>query len=346
MKPIYIILLLFISTCTLYGQKPRKLFRSDSVLEITIKMPLKDVINNRNERTEHDSNLSYITADGNEVNHAIKVKVRGKTRAMKQICTFPPLQLRFNKKDTENTIFKGQKKMKLVAHCQGDRTFEEYVQREYLIYKMYQHISPYSFNVRLCRITYLDQDKPKQNNVHYGFLIESIKDVAKRNDMTVFKGNIRNQETLNKDNLDKLVFFEFLIGNLDWSIKERHNMKLIIGENGALPVAVPYDFDYSGLVNTPYAIPPEELNLPDIKTRLFRGFCRKGNYQETINFYKEIEDELRNEVTKIPSMNGKSVSSVNKYMDSFFEILDSEKYVDKRIIKACKVKHKHAYEYN
>ncbi len=346
MKAFYIFFLLFISTCSLYGQKPKKLFRSDSILELTITMPLKDIINNRNERQEYESKLSYAAADGTAFEHSIKIKVRGKTRAMKQICTFPPLQLRFNKKDTENSIFKGQKKMKLVAHCQNDRMFEEYVKREYLIYKMYQHISPYSFNVRLCRITYIDENKPNQENIHFGFLIESINDVAKRNDMTVFKGKIRNQETLNKENLDKLIFFEYLIGNLDWSITERHNMKLMIGDKGALPVAVPYDFDYSGLVNTPYALPPEELNLPDVRTRLFRGFCRRDGYQETINFYKDIEDDLRNEISSLSSLNGKSESSMNKYLDSFFENLDSDKYVDKKIVRACKVDHKHAYEYD
>ena len=77
-------------------------------------MPLKDVINNRKERQEYDSKLSFTAADGTIVNHAIKVKVRGKTRANKQICSFPPLELRFNKKDVENSIFKGQKKLKMV----------------------------------------------------------------------------------------------------------------------------------------------------------------------------------------------------------------------------------------
>jgi len=345
MKQLFILFLLFLSTCSLYSQKPKKLFRSDSILELTITMPLKDVINNRKERQEYDSKLSFTAADGTIVNHAIKVKVRGKTRANKQICSFPPLELRFNKKDVENSIFKGQKKMKLVAHCQNDRSFEEYVKREYLIYKLYQHISPYSFNVRLCRITYQDENKLNQKNIHYGFLIESIKDVAKRNDMTVFKGKIRNQETLNKESLDKLVFFQFLIGNLDWSITERHNMKLIIGDKGALPIAVPYDFDYSGLVNTPYALPPEALNMPDVRSRLFRGFCRRNRYEETITFYKGIEDELFNEVNNLSSLNSKSVNSVTKYMNSFFENLNSDKYVDKKIVRACKVDHKHAYEY-
>ena len=104
--------------------------------------------------------------------------------------------------------------------------------------------------------------------------------------MTVFKGKIRNQESLNKENLDKLVFFQFLIGNLDWSITERHNMKLIIGDKGALPVAVPYDFDYSGLVNTPYAVPPEELNLPDVRTAYLEGFADEIDIRRPSLFIK------------------------------------------------------------
>ena len=183
-------------------------------------------------------------------------------------------------------------------------------------------------------------------DIHYGFLIESISEVAKRNDMKVFKGNIRNQEAVNKEDLDKLVFFQFMIGNLDWSITERHNMKLIKGDKGALPIAIPYDFDYSGIVNTPYAVPPEELYLPDVKTRLFRGFCRLNNYQETIEFYKSIEDDLFTEVNSLATLRENGVNNVTRYLTGFFENLNSEKYINKKIIKACKVNHKHAFEYD
>lgn len=345
MKYLYILFLLFISTANLYSQKPKKLFRSDSILEITIILPSKEVINKRKERNEYESKLTYIAADGSPINHSVKVQVRGKTRALKQICSFPPLHLRFNKKDTENSIFKGQKKIKLVTHCQNDKSYEEYIQREYVVYKMYQKVSPYSFNVRLCRINYVYENKPDQENIYFGFLIESTKHMAKRNDMTVYKGKIRNQEVLNKENLDKLVLFQYMIGNLDWGFTTRHNIKLIIGEKGDLPRAVPYDFDYSGMVNAHYAVPPEELNMPDVKTRLFRGFCRRNNYQETIEFFVNKEEELRMEVNKANYLTSKSISNMNKYIDSFYEILNSEKYVQKKIIKACKVNHKHAYEY-
>ena len=346
MKHFYVLIIFFLSVGSIYGQKPKKLFRSDSLLELTITLPLKDVLTDRKERVEHSSKLSYTAADGTVINHLIKVKVRGKTRANRQICTFPPLQLSFSKNDTENSIFKGQKKVKLVAHCQNDKNYEDYVQIEYLVYKLYQHISPYSFKVRLCRINYIDQNKPNQKNIHYGFLIESISDLAKRNDMKVFKGKIRNQEAVNKVELDKFVFFQFMIGNLDWSITERHNVKLIKGDKGALPIAVPYDFDYSGIVNTPYAVPPEELYLPDVKTRLFRGFCRRDKYQETIEFYKNVEDDVFNEVNRLSTLRESGVNNVTKYLNSFFEDLGSEKYINKKIIKACKVNHQHAFEYD
>ena len=59
--------------------------------------------------------------------------------------------------------------------------------------------------------------------------------------------------------------FEYMIGNLDWSMRagppgERccHNARLLAGASPAGNlVPVPYDFDFSGLVNPPYAVPPE-----------------------------------------------------------------------------------------
>src|SRR5690606_19120836 len=38
------------------------------------------------------------------------------------------------------------------------------------------------------------------------------------------------------------------------------------------PVAVPYDFDYCGIVAPPYAKPPPALGISSVRQRLFRGF--------------------------------------------------------------------------
>lgn len=326
------------------AQEIKELFRSDDILDLTIVMPVKMVINDTKERKKESAKLSYTMDDGTVFEHEINVSARGKTRALKQICNFPPLELNFNKLDTKNSVFKGQKKLKLVTHCQSDKSYEEYVQKEYIVYKMYQNVSPYSFSVRLCQITFIDSDKPKQQRIHSGFLIEPIKDVAKRNDMKVFKDSIRNQSILNKDNLDKLTLFEYLIGNLDWSIPKKHNMKLIQGEKGSLPLAVPYDFDYSGIVDIPYAVPPEESHVDDVKTRVFRGFCRADGYKGTVEFYKSIREAMYSEVNDASFLTDKTKNNMTRYINSFYKILDDPKQVDKKISRACMVNHKHAYE--
>jgi len=340
-----ILFFLVLSTyATLYSQNVKKLFESDSILEISITLPLKQVVNDTKERKQYGSKLSYTLADGTVIDHNINIKVRGKTRSLKQICTFPPLELKFNKEDAKNSIFEGHKKIKLVTHCQRDKIYEEYLQKEYIVYKLYQKVSPYSFNVRLCLITYIDANKPTQQSSHYGFLIERLKEVAKRNDMSVFKDSIRNRTVINKDNLDKLTLFEFLIGNLDWSITKEHNMKLIVGKKGSLPLAVPYDFDYAGMVDIPYAIPPGGSGISDVKTRVFTGFCRSEGYEAKVEFYKSIREDLYKEVNSANFLSAKTINNMNKYLNSFYKILDDPKAVDKKINKACRLKHKHAYE--
>lgn len=343
-RPLIYALCLFLATTELYAQEAKALFRSDSVLEVSLELPIKEVVNDTKERMKHDAKLYYTQTDGSIVNHAIKVKVRGKTRALKQTCSFPPLEVNFNKTDTKNTVFHDQKKLKLVTHCMNDDEYEEYVQKEYVVYKIYDKISPYSFNTRLFKINYVDANNPKRKNMHYGFFIERLKDVAKRNNMRVLKDSIRIQEVVNKEDLDKLVMFEFMIGNLDWSIPKMHNMKLIIGDKGSLPMAVPYDFDYSGMVDTPYALPPEESNFADVKTRHFRGFCRQDGYKSTIEFYLSLEQDLLNEIEKADYLRDQTKKAMTKYMNSFYKNLKDPKYVDKKINKACRVKHKHAYE--
>lgn len=326
------------------SQELKELFRSDEILEMTISLPLKKVINDAKERNEHAAKLSYQLADSTVFVHHIKVQVRGKTRASRDICSFPPLKLDFNKTDTKQTIFEGQNKLKLVTHCKSGKYYEEYYQKEYIVYKMYQKVSPYSFNVRLCHITYIDPDKPSQKISYYGFLLESIKDVAKRNDMKVFKDSVMNMQSINKDNLDKLVMFQYLIGNLDWSIPTLHNIKLIVGKKGSLPLAVPYDFDYSGMVDTPYAIPAPQTNLTDVKSRLFLGFCRQDKYKSTIDFFNSIRKELNDDINTADFLTEKTRKRMNSYLSVFYSYINDPKQVDKRITKACKVKHKHAYE--
>lgn len=345
MRILYGFLLALLISSSLHCQKVKELFSTDEVLEITLTFDEKEVYNDLKERDLHEGSINWTDADGASSDIPVKIKIRGKTRAKKATCKIPPLFLNFKGIETKGTPFHKQKKIKLVTHCNNSKSFQEYVKKEYLAYRLYNLISPYGFKVRLCRITYVDSNKPEKNSTHYGFLLESIKDLAKRNDMKEYEGLIRNQEALDKDNLDKLTLFQYMIGNLDWSIPERHNIKIMLADDGSLPIGVPYDFDYSGIVDAPYAVPPEGIEIPDVTTRVFRGLCRDEGYSNQIQYFKTMQPTFTEEVKNAAYLDDRSRSEVLSYLQGFYLDLNNPRVVEKEIDQACRAKHKHRYEY-
>ena len=64
-----------------------------------------------------------------------------------------------------------------------------------------------------------------------------------------------------------MMLFEYMIGNTDWSTYALHNMELVRKEDGDhLPI--PYDFDFSGLVNTIYANPDPKLGIASVTSAI------------------------------------------------------------------------------
>ena len=339
------LLLAFLLAVNLNSQEYKELFSSDEVLDLTLTFDEKEVYNDLEERDYHGATLAWTDESGTKTELKVRLKTRGKTRAMKATCRIPPMYLSFKGAETKDTPFHKQKKVKLVTHCKNSKSFKEYVKKEYLAYRLYNLVSEYGLQVRLCRITYVDMKKPEDQSTHYGFLLEDIDDLAKRNDMKEYDGLIRNQEALDKDNLDKLTLFQYMIGNLDWSVPERHNVKIMLAEDGSLPVAVPYDFDYSGLVDAPYAVPPEGIDIPGVKTRVFWGLCRDEGYTSTIQFYKSIQPKILEEVKNADYMDEKSRTEVQSYLAEFYADINNPNTVKKDIDQACRAKHKHRYEY-
>ena len=77
--------------------------------------------------------------------------------------------------------------------------------------------------------------------------------------------------------------FQYLIGNTDWSVlggdrgRCCHNTQLI-GAQGGPTIPVPYDFDSSGIISVPYAVPDKIMGVSSVRTRLYRGFCNHNVY--------------------------------------------------------------------
>ena len=130
------------------------LFMDEAPITITLRTDIKWLRDERSDSTETDGTVTFIDMDGSTVTKPVEVRTRGNWRRSKRNCNFPPLRLDFPKSEMEGTVFEGQDKLKLVTPCHDGRdSYQEYVLKEYMGYKIYQQITPMSFRVRLVEIT-------------------------------------------------------------------------------------------------------------------------------------------------------------------------------------------------
>ena len=248
-------------------------FASEEPLELTLSLDIKGLAKTKQKPKYFDAMLTVKENDTDSISQGIKVKNRGYFRC--NFCSFPPLMMKFNNRNGEAIQVEG-KTLKLVTHCHQTPKFNEYVLKEYLAYKLLNNLdSNYSFKTRLVRIHYVDINKSKNSYTAYGILIENETMLAKRNNAVVIKSNKFTPKDMNSVDMNRAALFNFMIGNTDWSVQYQHNVKILMSFSAPNGKGIPvlYDFDYSGLVNTYYSAPFEELPIKSVLERYYQGIC-------------------------------------------------------------------------
>jgi hypothetical protein len=312
----------------------KDLFDSDEILSITLKGNIRQLLNDRADKPgSHSITLSYRGKDSAEVNIPVQMKTRGHFRKLKENCKYPPLQISFPADvDRLSSVFSGQTKLKLVMPCVGD----DYIIREWLVYKIYNLVTPKSFKARLVRINLIDTKNKKQQASFYGFLIEDEKKMAERNKANAVEQKLRPEET-KQDAFLIMAVFQYLIGNTDWSVQYLQNIKLLKTESFPQLITVPYDFDHSGIVNAPYAHPAEELLMRSVQERRYRGYCMKDMkvFDQPISLFKRLKSDIYNLYTKSNLLDEKYIKSVTKYLDEFYATINDTKAWQKDFAYPC-----------
>ncbi len=310
------------------------LFDSDEVMNITLKGNLRDLLNdNTTTNKKFPVTLSCFNEDSSEIKIPVQIRLRGHFRRMKENCSYPPLLIEFPKEGVHlNSVFKEQRKLKLVMPCQGD----EYVIREWLVYKLYNLITPQSFRARLVKVKLDDSNNKKSTTPFYGILLEEEMQMAKRNNAIAIVKKIQPQQTQVTEFLT-LSVFQYLIGNTDWSVQYQQNIKLITKDPMAIPVAIPYDFDHAGIVNTPYANPAEELLMKSIRERRYRGYCIKdlAVFEKIISKYNLLKNDIYKLYTSCIIINAKYIKITTQYLDEFYTTINNPKAWQKEFSYPC-----------
>jgi len=267
----------------------------------------------------------------------MRVKARGQFR--KSTCYFSPFWLNIKKADVENKYLQDVKKMKVVTHCRNGDEYEEYILLEYLAYKIYKILSPVSFRVRLIKMTYVDTGRKNKITDSWAFLIEPEKMLAERFDALAIKNDKLGMAYMRPKEMLLASLFQYLIGNCDYSITGRHNMKILglpgFGTDGYTPV--PYDFDYTGLVDASYAIPGEDLGITSITQRYYLGPCREdAEYQDVMQHIEDYREEILELVHEFPYLSEKTREKAIAYIESYYIDASDPDFIKNRLEPSCR----------
>lgn len=322
------------------GVSADPLFQDQSTLAVEITAPLSTLLQDRPEETELPGTFSYRGADGTPVTLDIRLRARGNFRY--KFCDFPPLSLNFRRSQVEGTLLQNQNRLKLVGHCKITRQYEQSVLREYLAYRLLNIMTDMSFRVRLLEVTWVDSDERRGRMVRSAFLIEHRNRLAARIGMQPREMEYAELASVQADHLNLTSMFQYLIGNVDFSPIAGsggeccHNYELFGDDTGSL-VAIPFDFDFSGIVNAPNAVPDTERGVTQIGQRVYRGWCENnGLVDESITQFQEARNRLYAEVAGLEELEPSVRERVALYMDGFYDIVDDPLAVERDVIGACR----------
>ena len=326
------------AAATSLGQEPEEtLFDAEDLLELTMEADLKPVLKDTgDERPDRPARLWYLDQQGDTVSFDIGVKTRGYYRRIFLNCNVPPLRLNFKKKAVKNTVFAGQDKLKLVTHCRDKaKAYQQFTLQEYLIYKVYNLITENSFRVRLVRMTYVDTEGKRKLVTKYGFLIEDEDRLAERLGGRILKTGVIHQEVTHKEMATLLAVFQYMMGNTDWSVPGHHNIKFVFVDPKLPPLSVPYDFDFAGLVNAPYAKPDHRLQINSVRERLYRGYCRtEEEFQAAFAPFNEQQEAIYALFRDFEYLDEKVKDRSLHYLDDFYETINKPRSVKREFLAA------------
>ncbi len=330
------------------ADKPAKLFATDdgAEMQITLEGPWRQLERSREDDPRFPATIRWTGEDNYEQSLGIEVGPRGLTRRYK-VCKFPPLKLYFDKETAKPTPFRGNKSLKLVTYCVKNRRYEPYILKEYIVYRIFNLVTPYSYRVRPLTIAYQDSDRGGDPLVKFGFLIEDIDEVADRFDLVKLEIDEVGPSRLDPSETALFALTQLLVGNLDWAATGAiesadhccHNARLIAEGPDAKPVfAIPYDFDSSGLVDAHYAAPPVGLKgVNRVTDRRYRGFCKHNDAlpaaRDKINALREdILALVRNEAR----LGSKDQKQAIDYLEEYFEDVNDPKYWKEEVLGKCR----------
>ena len=316
----------------------KKFFTSDSLLKATLKTDFYKLSTDKKDTNYQPATITWHYGDSlGDVSEKIGVRLRGFFRRTQ--CSFASIMFNF-KDSAKASKSKSFKRLKITVPCEWGSEDEQYLLKEYMVYKIYQLYTDLSFRVRLIHFRFEDVSGKIKPYTQYGFALEPVDDLAKRNQFKEEETRKMLTEQTNRLHTTFVSIFEYMIGNTDWAVPPQHNIKIVVPKDSAdvPPYIIPHDFDFSGAVNALYASPLPEMGIEKVTDRKYRGFKRTmDEIRPIVSRFLEKEQAVYKLIADFPYFTPDTKKEMTSYLEGFFNEMRDEKKVQKVFVDEARI---------
>lgn len=292
----------------------------DGDLAILLNMDVKKLIKSKmEEKYQRAKLLAYHNGEFNR-EWSVKVKARGNMR--KKLCKLPPLKIDFSKSTLSHLGFSQNDKLKVVLPCDDSDQYQQGLYREYVTYKLYEKIDSLALRTRLTNFILKQKKKVKYDFT--GMVVEDEENYVLRTGNEMLGDEQVLSDAIEREQYLRMVFFQYMIRNTDWALFSKHNIEMIKCKDEV--VAIPYDFDYAGIVDQDYADKTNDVPITEASPAYFKG---KNVTMEEVErmyaYYLILKQELYQVLKEADFLNDESLGHMQLYLDQFYLRLENKK---------------------
>ena len=289
--------------------------------KLSLEIDLTTLLENRKSEQYYPATLT----DSDGKMYRIEVKARGKYR--RKISEIPPLKIKIKKNLLKDAgLVDTLNELKLVLPTYDNALGDELVIKEYLAYRMFEHLTSASVRARLIRLTIRDMHVEKTRKM-YAILLEDEEETVARLNGVLVEQYGTSPDSLIMNQAALVSVFEYMIGNTDWDIAMLRNVRLIKSPATGKILVVPYDFDFSGMVAAPYSSPSSDSGLKTVRDRfMMANGIPTEHLKRAVRGIRDKKKDILN-ICRSKYLSIEASEQLVDYLETFFQQIEETEEV-------------------
>ena len=275
---------------------------------------------NRKSKKEYQPVTVHISGLDSVLTFSGKIRSRGNIRL--QVCSNPSLKLKLKKGELAAAGFSKLNDLKFVLQCGNHSVGNKYLLLEKLVYECHTIYSEHYHRVKPATLLPTQKEGLEINS----FLLEDEEQLAERYRGRIMETKRASTRGLQREAYVNMCLFNYLVLNTDWHVYNLHNVEFVSPEGGNDIIPIPYDFDYSGFVNTSYSIPGETIDITSVQVPYFLGkHITEAEIHAAADHYLARRPAAEAFLQNHPDLSDRERKRLLKRLESFYEEIGEEK---------------------